>query len=78
MVNVSEHTVVHHQQCGGLAPATVIIRKKRCVEHNGVEEDLRDFKRPTVGLLCKSCISSVKSKCYFAFRGYPSCYLVKG
>ena len=77
MVNISTHNIVHHQLCGGLGFATITEKKKKSAEANSIDEIQHDIKRPTVGLLCQSCISCARGKCYFAFRGYPSCYLVK-
>lgn len=75
MVNISTQTVVHHQLCGGLGFATVIDRKRKSSD-NSIDELQHDIKRPIIGLLCQSCISCARGKCYFAFRGYPNCYLV--
>jgi len=77
MVSVLSHNVAHHQTCGGLGFATVVEKKKESTECNSIDEIQHDIKRPIIGLLCRSCISCTKGKCYFAFRGYPDCYLVK-
>jgi len=75
MVDISTRTVVHQQLCGGLGFATVTEKKKKSNEYNSIDEIQHNVKRPTVGLLCQSCISCTRKQCYFAFRVYPNCYL---
>ena len=78
MVNVSDHNIVHYTICGGLAPAVVIPKKKKAIESHNTEEEKRNTGQSTIGLLCKSCTSCEYGKCYFAYRDYPRCYLVRG
>lgn len=76
MISLLDKSVEHEEDTiGGIALATIVTRKK-INELEGFDEWL-NTPRPLIGSLCKGCISCQGHNCYFAYRKYPECSLIK-
>jgi hypothetical protein len=77
MVGIYTAPITHQHQYGGITFAVPKTSGKKMGMSEEIDQMHTSIKHSICGILCRSCLSQSRGKCYFVFRKYPGCYLSK-